>query len=417
MLNVYTRKQVLLVGLLGFFSGLPLALTSSTLTAWLFDSGVERAAIGLFAAVATPYAFKFIWSPLMDGLRLPVMWRLGKRRSWILLTQIALVCAMAAMAFSDPAVSAFAAAIAALVLSGASASQDIVIDAYRVERLDEREQGAGAAASVFGYRVGMLVSGAGALFIADQAGWEVAYLVMAGVMALGILVTLAMKETTPYDRSKLESDAPFATRVQRFVAELIVAPFKDFMARKYWVAILILVILYKLPDAFLGIMFNPFLLDIGFSKTEIAQIAKVYGFAATMLGVFLGGWLVAKMGMYKALWLAAFINIPANMVLIAQAQMGADSSFLILSVTAENITGGMSTATLIAYLSMLCKTNYTATQYALLSSFAAFGRTWLSTPSGWVAESSGWEWFFGIAALMTIPSLLLLMWLAKKERH
>jgi PAT family beta-lactamase induction signal transducer AmpG len=178
----------------------------------------------------------------------------------------------------------------------------------------------------------------------------------------------------------------------------------------------LLVVLYKLPDAFLGVMFNPFLLDIGFSKTEIAQIAKIYGFAATMLGVFFGGWLVAKTGIWRALWIAACINIPANMVLVAQAHIGADTGFLIFSITAENITGGISTATLIAYLSMLCKTNYTATQYALLSSFAAFGRTWLSTPSGYVADGAGWDWFFGIAAAMTVPSLLLLSWLSRRER-
>lgn len=414
--TVYLTRRMGLIGLLGFFSGLPLALTASTLTAWLSDAAVDRAAIGLFAAVATPYAFKFLWSPLMDGLRLPLLARLGRRRSWMLLTQALLAGAIAAMAFCDPAISTYFTALAAIVVATASASQDIVIDAYRVERLDEHEQGAGAAMATFGYRIGMLVSGAGALALADALGWHATYLIMAAVMASSIVVTLAAKETSQQAAAVSHTGEPVFARVARFVRESVVAPFTDFMRRKHWLAVLIFVILYKLGDAFMGVMFNPFLLDLGFSKTQIAQVVKIYGLAATLIGTFLGGALVARYGMFRTLMGAGFVHMLTNLMLVVQAMRGDDVHFLIVSITLENLSGGMSTAAFIGYLSALCKTHYTATQYALLSSLAAFGRTWLSTPSGALAEKFGWEIFFAFASLLAIPSLILLWWLEKRQR-
>lgn len=413
---IYFTRRMGLIGLLGFFSGLPLALTASTLTAWLSDAEIDRAAIGLFAAVATPYAFKFMWSPLMDGLRLPLLSRLGRRRSWMLLTQVLLALSIAAMASADPAVSTYFTALAAVVVATASASQDIVIDAYRVERLDENEQSAGAAMATFGYRIGMLVSGAGALALADQFGWHVTYLVMAALMGSSIVFTLAAKESSPEMKPVSHKGEPASERITRFFRESVVAPFTDFMQRKHWLAVIIFVILYKLGDAFMGVMFNPFLLDIGFTKTQIAQVVKIYGLAATLIGAFLGGALVARYGMFKTLMGAGFIHMLTNLMLVVQAVRGDDIHFLIVSITLENLSGGISTAAFIGYLSALCKTHYTATQYALLSSLAAFGRTWLSTPSGALAEKFGWEIFFAFASLLAIPSLILLWWLEKKQR-
>ncbi|MFN8929935.1 MAG: AmpG family muropeptide MFS transporter [Alphaproteobacteria bacterium] len=415
---LYLQPRLLVIGLLGFFSGLPLALTAGTLSAWLADSGVDRTSIGLFAAIATPYAFKFLWSPLMDGVRLPILFHLGRRRSWLLLTQLSLVAAIATMALYDPAHSPLMVAFVGLLIATASASQDIVIDAYRVEFLPAAEQGAGAATATFGYRIGMLISGAGALWLADHYGWSEAYFIMAAVMALGAGLTLFIKEVRG-EGWQVAGAAPPATRhasLTTFFQNFVLAPLRDFMTRDHWQLVLAFVILYKLGDAFLGVMFNPFLLDIGFTKSQIAAIVKLYGLAATILGAFLGGWLVLHWGMYRSLMICGLVHMLTNLLLVVQAGLGANEYFLIFSISAENLSGGMATTAFIAYLSALCKRHYTATQYALLSSLAAFGRTWLSTPSGWVSERLGWEWFFIVSCLISLPSLALLWWLEKHKR-
>lgn len=408
-MRIIVKSRFLLIGLLGFFSGLPLALTASTLTAWLADSKVDRASIGLFAAIATPYALKFLWAPLLDGLRLPILTqRLGRRRSWLLLTQALLAAAIAAMAFTNPSINPWLTALVGVIIATLSATQDTVIDAYRVERLPKVEQGIGAAWATFGYRIGMLLSGAGALYLADQMGWQMTYNTMGVVMGMGCMVTIAMKEP-------VSSKEGHDSRLTTFFRDYVVNPFRDFMTRSLWLAVLLFVILYKLGDAFMGTMFNPFLLDIGFTKTQIAQVVKFYGLIATILGTFAGGWLVGHAGMFRALILCGFTHMLTNLLLVLQAKIGADVHFLIYTVSLENFTGGMSTAAFIAYLSALCRVNYTATQYALLSSLAAFGRTWLSTPSGWLSQTVGWEMFFAIASLMAIPGMVLLWWIERRS--
>ena len=411
MKKYFSPRQFLIL-FLGFYSGLPLALTASTLTAWLSDAAVERAAIGLFAAVATPYAFKFLWSPLVDGLRIPLLWRIGRRRSWLLLTQALLAASIAAMAFSGPEINPAITALVAVIVATLSATQDIVIDAYRVELLETEEQGTGAAMATFGYRVGMLLSGAGALALAETYGWQATYLIMAAVMASSLVLTLLAKEP-----KRIGGEDKLSRGMVAFLQNSVVAPFKDFMTRPHWLHVLLFVVLYKLGDAFMGIMFNPFLLDLGFSKMEIAQVVKVYGLVATIIGSFIGGWLVMKWGMYRSLMVCGFGHMLTNLMLVVQAHLGHDLHFLILSISLENLTGGMATTAFIAYLSALCKTHYTATQYALLSSFAAFGRTWLSTPSGALSAAVGWEIFFAIASLMALPGLLLLWWLEMQRRR
>ena len=462
---LYLKPNLIVIGLLGFFSGLPLALTAGTLTAWLADSGVDRTAIGLFAAIATPYAFKFLWAPLMDGLTLPLLGRLGRRRSWLLLMQLVLVIAIAMMSRLDPAHAPFLVALVGVMIATASASQDIVIDAYRVERLPVAEQGAGAAMATFGYRIGMLISGAGVLYLADQFGWGTAYFLMSGVMALGAGLTLFIKEVrgggwqvageiSPTSSSFIPpasggdvrggTAAPLAPATgfpppsppasggsesllrspttrhlppATFFQNYVLAPLRDFMQRDHWLLVLAFVILYKLGDAFLGVMFNPFLLDLGFTKTQIAAVAKFYGLIATILGAFMGGWLVLKIGMFRSLMICGLVHMLTNLLLVVQARLGADLHFLIVSISLENFSGGMATSAFVAYLSALCQRHYTATQYALLSSLAAFGRTWLSTPSGWVSERLGWEWFFIVSCLISLPSLALLWWIEKHKRR
>lgn len=408
----YLTPTQFLILFLGFYSGLPLALTASTLTAWLSDASVDRAAIGLFAAVATPYAFKFLWSPLVDGLNIPLLSHLGRRRSWLLATQALLAAAIAAMAFNGPDINPAMTALVAVIVATLSATQDIVIDAYRVERLEEAEQGTGAAMATFGYRIGMLLSGAGALALADRFGWEETYLIMGVVMASGMVLTLLAKEP-----ARIGDEDKLAHGFVAFVRQSVIAPFKDFMTRPHWLHVLLFVVLYKLGDAFMGIMFNPFLLDLGFTKTEIAAVVKTYGLIATIVGSFMGGWLVMRWGMYRTLMICGFGHMLTNLMLVVQAKLGADLHFLTVSITLENLTGGMATTAFIAYLSALCKTHYTATQYALLSSFAAFGRTWLSTPSGALAANVGWAPFFAIASLMALPGLALLWWLEKRKHE
>ncbi len=436
----FFTRPALLIALQNFYSGLPLALTASTLTAWLAEAKIDRATIGLFAAVATPYAFKFLWSPLVDGARLPLLARLGRRRSWLLFSQALVTLAILAMGFGNPAVNAGLTALMALLVATFSATQDIAVDAYRVERLPQEQQATGAAMAIFGYRIGMLVSGAGALALADQLGWQGTYVAMAALMGTGMLVTLAAKEpqgnslpltgrvgegpgeTTfvpdngPHLTSPLEGEGFARGTTAGWLREFVLDPFADFMTRPMWLGVLAFVVLYKLSDAFMGTMFNPFLLDLGFTKTQIAEVVKIYGLAATLIGSFGGGWVVARIGVYRTLLVCGLLHMLTNLLLVALASRGADMGFLTLSIVLENFTSGMAGVAFIAYLSALTRTHYTATQYALLSSLAAFGRTWLSTPSGALAAHFGWAPFFLFASMLAIPGLLLLVWLESRKR-
>lgn len=426
-LAIYATRRMITLFVLGIASGLPLALTASTLTTWLADSGVEWKTIGLFAAVGMPYALKFLWAPLIDGLPLPVLTRvLGRRRAWMLLTQCGLVVMLLVMALLEPTAMLGVIALTAVGIAALSATQDIVIDAFRVESVPLEEQGAGAASLVFGYRIGMLLSGAGALALAEFHGWQMAYAVMAAVMAAMVLVTLfAGEPAAPEGEAEPEAMRHVPSvftqgrlaAIERFIRHSVVAPFADFMTRPYWAVVLLFVILYKLGDAFMGVMFNPFLRDIGFDKLQIAEISKFYGLWATLLGAFCGGLVVARLGMYRSLLLCGLAHMLTNLLMVGQARVGANELYLIFSISAENFAGGLSTAAFVAYLAALTRRHYTATQYALLSSFAAFGRTLFSTSSGAVAQEYGWEVFFIVSCVISLPSLALLIWLERKERE
>lgn len=408
-LGIYFAKPLLVILLLGFASGLPLALTASSLFAWLAQAGVDKATIGIFAAIAVPYSLKFLWAPVMDGQPFPFLTKwLGRRRGWIVAMQLALVANIAAFALFDPAAAPLAFGAVALAVAFFSASQDVVIDAYRVESLPPEQQGAASAMVTLGYRLAMLVSGAGALWLSDVVGWKTTYLIMAGVMATGVVTTLWM----PEPESRIENQE--SRKVGDFIKNSVIAPFADFMKRDGWWMILLFVILFKLADAFLGIMFNPFLIELGFTNTQIAQVVKVYGLAATIFGTFLGGSMVAKWGMYRVLMLTGVLHMFTNLLLVVMAGKGADTGFLALCVISENLTAGMGTAAFVAYLSSLCRVQYTATQYALLSALASVARTMISTTSGAAAENLGWALFFAASSLMAIPSLILLWWINKK---
>ncbi|MFW0777731.1 MAG: AmpG family muropeptide MFS transporter [Rickettsiales bacterium] len=413
-LLLYLKPKMLAILCLGFASGLPLALTASTLSVWLAEAGVSKSAIGLFAAVATPYAFKFLWSPLVDGFRVPILCRLlGRRRGWLFATQLFLIAALLALGFADPAIDPWVTALAALMVAIGSATQDIVIDAYRVEILKPEEQGAGAASVVLGYRFGMIASSAGALFLAGAVGWTMTYFTMGLLLLIGMAAAMWIGE--PEGSTEKTAEQKERSSAIRWLREHVIAPFADFMKREQWLAILLFILLYKLADAFIGIMTNPFLLEVGFSKEQIAAVVKLYGLFATIIGTFIGGALVYRLGIMRSLWIGGFAHGFTNLLFVWQAQAGADVSVLAVVITAENLFGGLGTAAFVAYISSLTNVQFTATQYALLSSFASFGRTTFSTPAGWVADTLGWELFFMFSALLAIPGLVVLWWMGRNN--
>jgi len=408
--RIYFTWPLLTIFLLEIGGGLPLALTASTLTYWLAEARVDKAAIGLFAAAAIPYTLKFLWSPLMDSLPVPLFSKhLGRRRGWILAMQLLLITALLLLACARPDINPWMTALCALFVAFASASQDIVIDAYRVELLTPETQGQGAAMAQLGYRTGILLSTAGALYFATYIGWQGTYCVMAGLLGIGIVTVLCAREPNVPEGAMIATHSFGA-----WLRESVINPFVDFTRHPSWWLILIFIVVYKLADAFIGPMTNPFFVELGFQKIDIANIVKIYGTIATLAGTFLGGAMTARYGAIRILFLAGFLHAFTNLLYVLQVYMGADTAVLSVSIAVENLTGGISAAAFVAFLSGLCNVHYTATQYALLSSLAAFGRTWLATPAGFVAKALGWEWFFTLSALLALPGLLILGVLNKR---
>ena len=413
-LRVYAERPVLVVLVLGFSSGLPLALTGATLTFWLAEAQVDIAVIGFFAWVGIAYGWKFLWSPLLDRLHLPFVTRsLGRRRGWLLVIQALLFVAILALGQSDPAVELGLTAFWAVVVAFLSASQDIIIDAYRVEILEERQQGAGAAAVTVGYRLAMLVSGAGALVMAEYYGWFAAYAAMAALVGVGAVAVLFYGEPA----GSAEAVARTRHDLAGWLRQAAVEPFADFFARNgvgTALIILLFIVFYKVGDALLGAITSPFYVSLGFEKPEVATIVKTYGLAATLAGVLAGGAIVRAVGLLRGLWICGIAQMLSNLVYIAQVQAGHDPLMLAVTITVENLTGGMGTAAFVAYLSSLCNLNYTATQYALLSSFMAQARTLLSGFAGLIQQEVGWVQFFMFTTLVAVPGLLLLLGLQRR---
>ena len=410
---VYTDRRVLLIFPLGFASGLPLLLTYSTLSAWLATAGVKRAAIGAFALVGTPYALKFLWSPLID--RLPPPLPLGRRRGWAISIQIALIAAVLGLGLCDPKRNLVLMGVLALLVAFLSASQDIVIDAYRVEILPVDLQGPGAGMIQTGYRVAMLVSGAGALVIASHAGWFAAYATMAGLLVVGMLVFLFGPEPSPVAEAAHIARTSGSGSLAQWFSTAVVGPFADFMRRPIWPVILIFVLGYKLGEAMAGVMATPLYITLGFSLDEIAAVSKLVGFFATVAGALVGGVVTARFGILRSLMICGVLQSAGNLFYVLQAVGGHRLTYLALCVTAENFTGAMAGTALVGYLSSLCSPAFTATQYALLSSLAAVGRTLVASSSGVLADALGWAQFFLLTTVVTVPALLLLVWIERKD--
>jgi PAT family beta-lactamase induction signal transducer AmpG len=411
-LAAYTDRRVLLILPLGFASGLPLLLTFSTLSAWLATDGVSRTAIGMFALVGTPYAFKFLWSPLIDRLPPPIP--IGRRRGWGLTIQLALIAGILALGWSDPRGNLIRMGILALVVAFLSASQDIVIDAYRVEILSTDQQGPGAGLIQTGYRIAMLVSGAGALLIAAQAGWFAAYTTMAALLTSGMLVFIFGPEPAGPAAQTARVGASRWNAARDWFATAVGGPFADFMKRPAWPVIVIFVVGYKMGEALAGVMAMPLYISLGFSLDEIAAISKLVGFGATVAGALAGGVLTARMGVMRALLVCGLLQSAGNLFYVLQAVGGHRLDYLALCVIAENVTSAMAGAALIAYLSDLCSPAFTATQYALLSSLAAVGRTVFASSGGILADRLGWVGFFSLSAVVTLPALAILVWLMRR---
>ena len=393
-MNKYFNRRISVVLFLGFSSGLPLALSGGTLQAWLTVEDVDIKTIGLFSLVGLPYTLKFLWAPLLDRFSVPLF---GRRRGWIFVSQFILLILIFAMSLVSPVNSTLVFAFLAFGLAFASSSQDIVVDAYRAEVLREDERGLGAAVSVTGYRVAMLVSGALALILSEVLGWRSTYMFISVLMLLGITAVWLGPE-------------PEVTGTQpKTMNEAVRGPLFEFFARDGAWMMLMLIILYKLGDAFAGSLTTSFLIrGVGFSVGEVGAINKGMGLAATIVGALFGGALMTRLGLYRSLLIFGVLQAVSNLSFMVLSIVGKSYVMLVFTIAFENLAGGMGTAAFVAFLMALCNHNYTATQFALLSALASLGRVFVGPASGFLVDEYGWLLFFLITFLAAIPGLILL---------
>ena len=412
-LKVYLRPRVLVVILLGFSSGLPLALTGTTLSVWMTEAGVNLSTIGLFSLVGLPYTLKFLWAPVVDALDVPLLSRLlGRRRGWLLATQLALAAAILLLGAQSPS-APLAIAAGALLVAFLSATQDIAVDAFRVERLNSSEQAAGMAGYVAAYRIGMLASGAGVIAFVSwletlglprERLWSGGYAFGAACMAIGVLATLLAREP----EGPVERDGKGTGAAGRIAATAFGA-FAEFLARPQAWTVLAFVLFYKFCDAFAGVLTAPFVIAIGFDKLTYAAIVKGVGLAAALAGGFAGGLLAKQASLAACLWIGGVLQILSNLAFVAQAYIGVNVPALTGTIVVENFTGAIGTVIFVAYLSALCGARaHTATQYALLTALTAVGRTFLASVAGYVVERTGWPLFFVVTMAAGLPGLALL---------
>ena len=396
--SVFSGRMLVAV-LMGFASGLPLLLTGSVLQAWLKDGGVDLASIGLFALVGLPYTLKFLWSPLFDRYLPPLF---GRRRGWILVTQAGLAAALFLLSMARPTADDLVwVSVAALLVAFFSASQDIVVDAYRRESLADDELGLGSALYVNGYRVGMLLAGGGGLILADWISFESMYRLMAAAMAACTVVTL------------LAPEPPLPEGRPTTLVNAVLLPFRDFFSRDgAWLA-LAFVLFYKLGDTMASAMTTPFYLDLGYSKTEIGTVVKLFGFWATIAGGTLGGIWILRVGLNRALWWFGLGQMLSTLGFVVLAGIAPGIAALAAVVAVENLTAGLGTAAFVGFMAALTDRRFTATQYALLSSLMGVPRVLASAPTGWLAQWLGWPGFFLLCTLIAIPGLLLLRWITR----
>ena len=394
MIKVIFSRRMFVSFLMGFACGLPLLLTATVLQAWMKEEGVDLTMIGLMALVGLPYTLKFLWAPFFDRFTLSF---LGRRRGWLLVAQTALAVSIAGLGFARPAENPSIMVFAALLVTFFSASQDIVVDAYRREDLADEELGLGSSFYINGYRVGMLLASGGGLILADHLPFTMVYLIMAFCMLPGILTTLLTPEPV------VSGGTPETMR------EAIVEPLLEYFRRENAVLILVFVLLYKIGDTMASAISTPFYLDIGFSKTEIGAVVKLFGFWATIAGSLIGGVLMLRIGINRSLWVFGALQAVSTAGFAVLARIGHSLPVLSGVIAFENLTGGMGTAAYAAFMASITNKKFTATQYALLSSLMGVPRVIASAPTGFMAKHMGWESFFVFCVLIAVPGMLLLI--------
>lgn len=405
ILRVFGQRKMAALLILGFSSGMPLFLTSKTLQAWMTVEGVDLATVGKVSWLALPYTLKFLWAPILDRYIPPF---LGRRRGWLLITQVILGVLIAAMSLHDPRQALFILFVNTLLIAFFSATQDIAVDAYSVDVLEEREMGAGASLKVMGYRIALILTGGLALVMADRMPWGTVYIIMGAFMIVGVLGTLMAPE--PVLR-----EGPPAT-----LADAVVKPFMEFYNRAgpaMGPLLLLFIILYSMADRLVQNMANPFLLDVGYTLTEVGAITQALGLAATIVGVLVGGAFIAKLGINRSLWVLAFIQMGSNLAYYLLAVRPKSLSLLTGAILVENFSGGLVTAGFVAFMMSLCSRQFSATQFALLSSFMAFARDFVAGFAGDIAKATGWPQFFLISIAAGIPALLMLPLVAPLTRE
>jgi PAT family beta-lactamase induction signal transducer AmpG len=400
-------RRFLVLLALGFSAGVPLPLTAFTLRQWMAESDISLTAIGLTALIGLAYSLKFLWAPVLDHVAPPAFRGLGPRRGWLAVIQPALALAILALGLTNPAMDPTLTVAIAVAVAFLSASQDIAIDAYRIESLAEREQGYGLACYVWGYRAALLASGAGALAMAELGGWAFAFAMCAAMIGVGFVAVLAAPEVA---RAAIAAPAGWGGRLRVAVVE----PFADFLRRRYWFAILAFVALFKLGEALAGVMTAPFYRELGFSRIEVASVSSVFGLVMTLVGALAGGWLVARLGTGRALILTGTTQMLSNLMYVALFHAGHDLRMLFAQVGVENFTDGLADAAFITYLSALTSRSFTATQYALLSSLAAVPLRTLGAGSGWLAETMGWSSFFLLTTAAALPAMAIMLFLLRR---
>ena len=379
---------------MGFACGLPLLLTITVLQAWMTEEGMDLAVIGAMALVGLPYTVKFLWAPLLDRYTLPF---LGRRRGWLLIAQLALIASIAGLGLTDPGKNPWMVASVAFLVTFFSASQDIVVDAYRREDLPDEELGLGSSLYVNGYRMGMLLASGGGLILADHISFSLVYMIMAACMLTGVLTTLLAPEP------ELPAGTPKSLR------EAVIDPLVEYFSRKGAIWMLTFILLYKIGDTMAGAMTMPFYLDIGFSKTEIGAVVKLFGFWAIVAGSLMGGVMMIRLGINRSLWVFGFFQAISTACFALLARIGHSVPLLSGVIGFENLSSGMGTAAYIAFMASITNKKFTATQYALLSSLMGIPRVLAAAPTGFIAQDLGWEGFFIACTLMAIPGMLLLL--------
>ncbi len=405
----YLQEKIVVIFFLGFSGGLPFPLVYSTLTLWLNNAGLEKSTISAFAWIGFAYALKFLWSPLVDRLHLPVLTSLmGRRRSWLLFSQVLIAVSLVVLSTIDPSQAITGFALVALAVAISSATQDMAIDAYRIECAPEEMQGLLAASYQYGYRIAMIVGGAGALYVADFMSWTIAYQAMAIFMGVGMLTTLLAKEPPVPEGANID-ERIFDDGFLRWFVNSVVGPFVDFFRRYGWFALtmLLFIALYRISDYVLGILANPFYDDIGFTKSQVASVAKLYGLWIALIGIAGGGVAIAKLGPARSLILSATLIAVTNLFFVYLAAVGPDLLALTITISFDNFAQGFSGTVFIAYLSSLTNISFTATQYALFSSLSVFVGKLVAGFSGNVQELLGYEGFFLYAAATGIPAIIL----------